>query len=74
MFGALTLSGSGPGPAKLEYQDVQSPSCWFSPSLVGIVVLAFVLIGRERSWELLAGSPDRGQHDFDTGARSAHAQ
>ena len=40
-------------------------------SLVGIVVLAFLLIGRERSWELLAGSPDRGQHDFDRGVRSA---
>ncbi|MBC7281341.1 DUF1499 domain-containing protein [Hoeflea sp.] len=40
-------------------------------SLIGIVLLAFVLIGRERSWEWIAGSPDSGQHDFSTGARSA---
>ncbi|MBU4527201.1 MAG: DUF1499 domain-containing protein [Hoeflea sp.] len=40
-------------------------------SLTGFVLLAFVLIGRERSWELLAGSPDRGQHDFSAGGRSS---
>ncbi len=40
-------------------------------SLVGIVLLAFVLIGRERCWELLAGSADRGQHDFNKGSRSS---
>ena len=40
-------------------------------SLIGVVLLAFVLIGRERCWELLAGSPDRGQHDFSRGSRSS---
>lgn len=38
--------------------------------LLGALVAVFVLIGRERSWELIAGSPDRGQRDFDTGRRS----
>ncbi|MEM5473923.1 DUF1499 domain-containing protein [Hoeflea sp. AS60] len=40
--------------------------------LIGAVIAAFVLIGRERSWELIAGSPDRGQHDFDAARRSPH--
>ena len=39
-------------------------------ALAGIAVLAFVLIGRESCWEWVAGSPDRGQHDFSAGARS----
>lgn len=38
--------------------------------LCGALVAAFVLVGRERSWELMAGSPDRGQRDFDTSKRS----
>ena len=37
---------------------------------IGAAVAAFVLIGRERSWELLAGSPDRGQRDFSLNQRS----
>ncbi len=38
--------------------------------LVGAAVAAFVIIGRERSWELLAGSPDRGPRNFSTDQRS----
>ncbi|WP_340162169.1 DUF1499 domain-containing protein [uncultured Hoeflea sp.] len=38
--------------------------------LVGAVIAAFILYGRERSWELLAGSPDRGQRDFSNNQRS----
>lgn len=43
-------------------------------TLAGTIVLAlaaFLLIGRERSWELMAGSPDRGQRDFAANQRSA---
>jgi len=39
--------------------------------LIGSAVAAFVFIGRERSWELIAGSPDRGQRDFSLDQRSA---
>ena len=39
--------------------------------LAGVALAAFILIGRERSWELIAGSPDTGQYDFDTAQRSA---
>ena len=39
--------------------------------LAGVSIAAFILIGRERSWELIAGSPDTGQYDFDTAQRSA---
>lgn len=38
--------------------------------LLGAVIAAFVLYGRERSWELVAGSPDLGQHDFSNSSRS----
>jgi uncharacterized protein (DUF1499 family) len=38
--------------------------------LIGAALAAFVIIGRERSWELMAGSPDRGPRDFSTGRRS----
>jgi len=39
-------------------------------ALVGAIVLGFVLVGRERSWELIAGSPDTGPRDFGAGRRS----
>jgi len=39
-------------------------------ALVVAALMAFVLIGRERSWEIIAGSPDRGFYDFATAARS----
>lgn len=39
--------------------------------LIGAAIAAFVFIGRERSWELIAGSPDRGPHDFSANRRSA---
>lgn len=38
--------------------------------LVGAAIAAFILTGRERSWELVAGSPDRGPRDFSTAQRS----
>lgn len=38
--------------------------------LIGAVIAAFILVGRERSWELIAGLPDRGPHDFDANRRS----
>lgn len=38
--------------------------------LVGAALAAFILIGRERTWELLAGSPDQGVHDFAANRRS----
>lgn len=38
--------------------------------LIGAAIAAFILIGRERSWELLAGLPDRGPHDFAANRRS----
>ncbi|MEM5494715.1 DUF1499 domain-containing protein [Hoeflea sp. AS16] len=38
--------------------------------LVGAGIAAFILIGRERSWELVAGPPDRGQRDFSLNKRS----
>jgi uncharacterized protein (DUF1499 family) len=41
--------------------------------LVGAVIAAFLLNGRERSWEMIAGSPDRGQRDFSLNQRSATA-
>jgi len=39
--------------------------------LVTAAIVAFILIGRERSWELIAGSPDTGPRDFGTAQRSA---
>lgn len=39
--------------------------------LIGAAVAAFIFIGRERSWELIAGSPDQGQRDFSINQRSA---
>ena len=42
-------------------------------ALIGIAVLAFVLIGRERCWELIAGPADGGQYDFAAGKRSPTA-
>ncbi|MDF1609661.1 DUF1499 domain-containing protein [Hoeflea sp. YIM 152468] len=42
-------------------------------SLLLVAALAFLLIGRERSWELIAGSPDTGPRDFSTNARSTTA-
>lgn len=42
-------------------------------ALLAAIALAFVLIGRERSWELIAGSPDTGPRDFDSGRRSPTA-
>lgn len=39
--------------------------------LLGAAVAAFVLLGRERSWELIAGSPDRGPRDFSANRRSS---
>jgi len=44
---------------------------WGAAALIGVIVLAFVLVGRERSWELIAGSPDQGQYDFAAAQRSA---
>ncbi|WP_143438958.1 DUF1499 domain-containing protein [Hoeflea halophila] len=38
--------------------------------LLGVLIAAFILYGRERSWELLAGSPDRGQRNFTSSPRS----
>ncbi|MCY0147984.1 DUF1499 domain-containing protein [Hoeflea sp. G2-23] len=46
---------------------------WGVAALIGIIVLAFVLVGRGRSWELIAGSPDRGQYDFAAAPRSSTA-
>ncbi|WP_047029079.1 DUF1499 domain-containing protein [Hoeflea sp. IMCC20628] len=42
-------------------------------ALIGVALLAFVLIGRERSWEMIAGPADGGQHDFTDGKRSPTA-
>ena len=39
-------------------------------ALIAMALLAFVLIGRERSWELIAGSPDPGPRDFSLNLRS----
>jgi len=39
--------------------------------LVGAAAAAFLLIGRERSWELIAGSPGTSQYDFSIAQRSA---
>ncbi|OCW57289.1 DUF1499 domain-containing protein [Hoeflea olei] len=39
--------------------------------IIAIAAVAFVLIGRERSWELIAGSPDTGPRDFSTDGRSS---
>lgn len=36
-------------------------------------LLFFVVIGREKSWEMMAGSPDRGPYDFTTADRSPTA-
>lgn len=40
-------------------------------ALIAIVsLLFFVVIGREKSWEMIAGSPDRGPYDFAADERS----
>ncbi|MCY0096140.1 DUF1499 domain-containing protein [Hoeflea ulvae] len=39
-------------------------------ALVAAVLIAFVLIGRERAWQMIAGSPDTGPRDFSINARS----
>jgi uncharacterized protein (DUF1499 family) len=43
---------------------------WSAAALVCAALVGLALIGRERSWALIAGSPDRGQYDFDAGRRS----
>ena len=40
-------------------------------AIIVLMILAFLFIGRERTWELLAGKPDREQYDFGTARRSA---
>tara|TARA_R110002020_G_scaffold16307_19_gene57712 strand:- start:3526 stop:4023 length:498 start_codon:yes stop_codon:yes gene_type:complete len=40
-------------------------------TLIGILLVAFVLVGRERSWVMIAGSPDRGPRDFSANLRSS---
>lgn len=42
-------------------------------ALVGVTLIAFLLTGRERSWELIAGSPDTGPRDFSADQRSSTA-
>lgn len=49
----------------------------FKTLLLSILVLIaiasmifFYVIGPERSWEMMAGSPDRGPYDFTTASRS----
>ncbi|WP_394688303.1 DUF1499 domain-containing protein [Hoeflea sp.] len=37
------------------------------------LVLFLIVIGREKSWEMIAGSPDRGPYDFTTATRSPSA-
>lgn len=39
-------------------------------ALIVVAGLAFVVTGRERSWERIAGSPDRGRLDFSNLKRS----
>jgi uncharacterized protein (DUF1499 family) len=43
-------------------------------SLLAVLAIAallfFVVIGRERTWEMVAGKPDRGPHDFAEARRS----
>jgi hypothetical protein len=40
-------------------------------ALMAIVsLLFFVVIGREKSWEMIAGSPDSGPYDFSVAERS----
>ncbi|WP_420406990.1 DUF1499 domain-containing protein [Hoeflea sp.] len=39
-------------------------------ALAAILVLFFVVIGRERTWELVAGSPDPEPYDFASARRS----
>jgi len=46
---------------------------WSSITLLGVLTLALVLIGRQRGWELIAGPPDHGQYDFAAGRRSPTA-
>ena len=43
---------------------------WGLVVLIAAGALAFVLIGRERSWELIAGPPGREPHDFSANQRS----
>lgn len=40
-------------------------------AFIGVVLIAFVMIGREKSWELIAGSPDIGPRDYSTDGRRA---
>lgn len=42
-------------------------------ALIVVVAILFLIIGRERSWELIAGSPDRGRLEFSTLERSPTA-
>ena len=46
---------------------------WGVIALIGAVVLGFVLIGRERSWEMVAGAADSGPRDFAANRRSTTA-
>ena len=39
-------------------------------AIIFLMILAFLFIGRERTWELLAGKPDREQYDFGAARRS----
>lgn len=41
--------------------------------LVLVAAVVFLLIGRERSWQLIAGSPDTGPRNFSTASRSPTA-
>ena len=42
-------------------------------ALIAIIGILFFAIGRERSWELIAGSPDRGRIEFTGLTRSPTA-
>jgi uncharacterized protein (DUF1499 family) len=47
---------------------------WIFVALVAIAsVLFFYVIGPEKSWEMMAGSPDRGPYDFTAAERSSTA-
>jgi len=43
---------------------------FFLVAALGLSAAAFVLIGRERIWMMVAGTPDRGQYDFSLASRS----
>lgn len=42
-------------------------------AFIALVAIVFLVIGRERSWVLIAGQPDRGRLDFNTLKRSPTA-